>query len=321
MWKRKLKTIFIVIIGIVFIRIFVAQIITYDKSTMNPNVSNNNILIINKLAYGPRIPITCFSWPVNDEFIPFTSWHSYIDWCRLPYFRIFGYSSPQRGDVIAYNYPNYYDLSIDLRPIQISRIAALPKDTLLIQKKIVFVNSDTVYPKAPLLFHYRLELKAPSDTLPSKYKHHLLRQITRTAIDLSLTPAEALEIRQYGITKYIKPVITWKGYDSQWCFPKSEWYSWNTDYFGPVVIPFKGETLHLTIKNIALYKRLIENYEGNTITIDRQNTIFINGKKTDTYVVKNNYYFVLDDNRDHAKDSRFWGFLPESHIIGKVVGF
>ena len=104
--------------------------------------------------------------------------------------------------------------------------------------------------------------------------------------------------------------------ESSWSyFPQSNYFNWNKDYYGPIIIPQKEKTVQINPRNIALYKRIIEVYENNKLFIDGDK-IIINGIETNSYTFKNNYYFVIDDNRDNAKDSRFWGFLPESHIIG-----
>ena len=110
-----------------------------------------------------------------------------------------------------------------------------------------------------------------------------------------------------------------KGQAEPGVYPQSATLDWNRDNYGPLRVPKKGETIQLTAENIMLYRDLIENYEHNDKVEVNGSTVIINGKPATQYTFKQDYYFMMGDNRNNSADSRYWGFVPEDHIVGKAL--
>jgi signal peptidase I len=186
---------------------------------------------------------------------------------------------------------------------------------------LVFINSRATSKIATLKHNYFVISKGQKLDSVFKQTYHLAEggEVSdEYDYSYSLTDEECEALRKDSLIKSVELKIEKTDTYDETCFPASLNYRWNMDQYGKIYVPKEKDTLRLDTVNILLYKKIICDYENNAFE-QKHDSIFINGQLTNYYRVKQNYYFVMGDNRDNAIDSRTWGFLPEKYIIGKVL--
>lgn len=289
------------------IKTFVFNWTIIDSTSMRQSLEPGDFVIVNKMGVGGRLPVSPLSIPFTDLYIN----------ASIPAFRFFSFSDIERNDVLVFNDPQETEVPIDRRTQLVKRCVGLPGDTVDMSEKFLFVNGESAPDPHSMTVNWYLQIDPRVDMKPLFEQLNVVEGMKLSddgdwLINTTWKSQELLS--QFSA---VKDMSYW--YDDQsdiqfQTFPQAG-FGWTMDDFDQIVIPKEGLTVELTAYNRALYKQVIETHESHTFEIVNDE-VLIDGAVATSYTFEQNYYYMLGDNRDNASDSRFWGFLPEDHIIG-----
>ena len=335
-----------------FIRMFLIEAYKIPTGSMEGSLLIGDFLFVSKAHYGIRTPETIAMIPLLHNRIPFIDKESYFESPSIPATRLPAIESIAHNKPIVFNYPegdsiyavpgrtySIYDLrrnkgveqivknkriKLDTRPIDkrdhyIKRCVGMPGDSLQIRDAQIYINGSAAENPSQLQYNYIVN---PNGVSINKSKlvewgispNYDIREQQGVFV-LTLNQKELEKVQSLDPKIQITRMPNRPGNS----FPHAEVSKdWTVDDFGPIWIPKKGSTTKLTAQNIPFYQRIIEVYEGNTFS-QRGNTFTINGVETDSYTFKQDYYWGMGDNRHSSEDSRYWGYVPHDHIVGKPL--
>jgi signal peptidase I len=311
--KGWLKAFIIASILILLFKVFLFEPYLVNSTNMGRAVLPGDIVVVGKSNYGARLPITLLS-------LPFFGYTNYLDWIILPAKRLPGFDSLKRYDLVLFNLPYEKEKPIDKRQTRFSRIIGMPGEKVeitnyrcFVDKKLIDIQEQNIY------FRYSVEVESESvfKQLVDTYSIVEGSIIKKNTYLVSISVEDAKLIKT---EKGVKRVVLQDNSkdDQDLVFNPNQEKNWSKKNLGPIELPFKGKKITLNKANLIIYSDIISFKENNDVIISGS-SVMINGVETYEYTFKNNYYFVLDDNRSDGNDSRYWGFLPESHIVGKSL--
>ena len=350
-WREWLDAALFAIVAATLIRTFFFEAYTIPTGSMEGTMLIHDYLFVSKLAYGPRVPMTPIAVPLVHNTLPITGGKSYTEAVQWKYHRLPGFGHIERNDVVVFNGPSgdtsladqpemdYYQLArmygheavasrykvvprpVDKKENLIKRCIGIPGDVLEIKNARVYINGqpNVLFPHSKLNYIVRTNGNAPG----VEDNVELLKRLNGSTYAYNLANDQVEVVKKAPNVQSVDVYLTEPGGGApsepgEWVYPfDTVNYKWNRDNYGPLTIPKAGVTVQLTPQNVSLYRRVIQTYEGNKLDVV-SGKIMINGKESTSYTFKMDYYWMMGDNRHNSLDSRYWGFVPEDHVVGKA---
>ena len=348
------ESIFFAVFAAAFIRMFLVEAYVIPTPSMEGSLNVGDFLFVSKTSYGMRTPMTIAMLPLLHNRIPIVNRESYLKKPSLKYNRLPAIRSIKRNSPFVFNWPvgdsvyvtaqrpysveqahrepahaqrdkhlaklmrdkDYITRPIDKKDHYIKRCVALPGDNLQIINRQIHINGEPSENPDHMQFQYKVIL--PSGINKGKLDDWGIDYGDRWQGGYFLDNKQVEQLRSMGQGVKVEPSIFQPQPGKLFPQDAVNYPGWTEDNYGPIWIPAKGETVQLNAKNLSIYRRAIDIYEDNDVEI-RNNEMYINGERAQSYTFKQDYYWAMGDNRHNSEDSRMWGFVPHDHIVGKPL--
>jgi signal peptidase I len=313
------------VIAATILRTFLIEAYTIPTSSMEKSMLIGDFLFVSKVAYGPRVPMTPIAFPLVHHTMPIGNGKSYTEAVQLPYHRMKGLGEIKRNDCVVFNWPaETLGRPVDKKENYVKRCVGVPGDKIeLIDAQLMVNDAPQEEPEGmKKQWHYNVSTKGTGLNPNILYEKYDITEggygRNKNEYNLTLTNESRDAIQNFTNVTSVKRQYEKGGIYADYIFPHDKNFKWNVDNFGPITVPAAGETVSITTENLSIYKDIIERYENNKLEVVA-GEIYINDKVATTYTFAMDYFWMMGDNRHNSADSRFWGFVPENHIVGKAL--
>ncbi len=331
------------LVAVYFINLYIFQNYQIPSSSLEKTLRVGDFLYVSKMAYGARVPQTPLSMPLVQHTMP--EWlgggQSYFYHPHWGYKRLKGWTSPQKGDIVVFNFPagdtvcslmqnpDYYTLKhyygeafirqrkdvfgdIETRPVDrrenyVKRCVGEPGDSLQIIDNVIYVNGEREPEREGLQLNYYVQ--TDGHIFSAKYLEKIgISVADRVQVDATTWHFPLTEAMREELSKnpHVLALVVEPEDRGGAVYPMGH-NEWTRDNYGPIYIPKKGDKILITEDNYWIYKRIADAYEFKSIAVGA------------TYEFSMDYYWMMGDNRHNSADSRYWGFVPEDHVVGRPV--